>query len=128
MWSDPASNGTVAPEQTTTYKVTCTVSPTQTGTYESVSKDTTFTITVNTCSLTITKTVTGGGDPNQTFVFNNVSTAVTLSSTNPNDEAKITNTYVKHDWLTSIVDVINKWTANDGKTTINNSDRVPGAN
>lgn len=31
-------------------------------------------------------------------------------------------------WLTSIVDVINKWTANDGKTTINNSDRVPGAN
>ena len=172
VWSDPASNGTVAPEQTTTYKVTCTVSPTQTGTYESVSKDTTFTITVNTCSLTITKTVTGGGDPNQTFVFNvmkgndlvttvvlkagasttitglavgdytvvedtawswsytadNVSTAVTLSSTNPNDEAKITNTYVKHDWLTSIVDVINKWTANDGKTTINNSDRVPGAN
>ena len=172
VWSDPASNGTVAPEQTTTYKVTCTVSPTQTGTYESVSKDTTFTITVNTCSLTITKTVTGGADPNQTFVFNvmkgndlvttvvlkagasttitglavgdytvvedtawswsytadNVSTAVTLSSTNPNDEAKITNTYVKHDWLTSIVDVINKWTANDGKTTINNSDRVPGAN
>lgn len=172
VWSDPASNGTVAPEQTTTYKVTCTVSPTQTGTYESVSKDTTFTITVNTCSLTITKTVTGGGDPNQTFVFNvmkgndlvttvvlkagasttitglavgdytvvedtawswsytpdNVSTAVTLSSTNPNDEAGITNTYVKHDWLTSIVDVINKWTANDGKTTINNSDRVPGAN
>ena len=48
VWSDPASNGTVAPEQTTTYKVTCTVSPTQTGTYESVSKDTTFTITVAT--------------------------------------------------------------------------------
>lgn len=173
VWSDPASNGTVAPEQTTTYKVTCTVSPTQTGTYESVSKDTTFTITVNTCSLTISKAVTGdGANPNQTFVFNvmkgndlvttvvlkvgasttitglavgdytvvedtawswsytadNVSTAVTLSSTNPNDEAGITNTYVKHDWLTSIVDVINKWTANDGKTTINNSDRVPGAN
>lgn len=173
VWSDPASNGTVAPEQTTTYKVTCTVSPTQTGTYESVSKDTTFTITVNTCSLTITKTVTGGGDPNQTFVFNvmkgndlvttvvlkaGASTTitglavgdytvvedtawswsytadkdgkadVTLSSTTPNGEAGITNTYVKHDWLTSIVDVINKWTANDGKTTINNSDRVPGAN
>ena len=172
VWSDPASNGTVAPEQTTTYKVTCTVSPTQTGTYVDVEKPAEFTITVNTCSLTITKTVTGGGDPNQTFVFNvmkgndlvttvvlkagasttitglavgdytvvedtawswsytadNVSTAVTLSSTNPNDEAKITNTYVKHDWLTSIVDVINKWTANDGKTTINNSDRVPGAN
>lgn len=54
--------------------------------------------------------------------------AVTLSSTKPNGEAGITNTYVKHDWLTSIVDVINKWTAKDGKTTINNSDRVPGAN
>lgn len=35
--------------------------------------------------------------------------AVTLSSTKPNGEAGITNTYVKHDWLTSIVDVINKW-------------------
>lgn len=54
--------------------------------------------------------------------------AVTLSSTKPNGEAGITNTYVKHDWLTSIVDVINKWTAKDGKTTINNSDRVPGTN
>lgn len=173
VWSDPASNGTVAPEQTTTYKVTCTVSPTQTGTYVDVEKPAEFTITVNTCSLTITKTVTGGGDPNQTFVFNvmkdgklvttvvlkaGTSTtitglavgdytvaedtawswrytaenggeaAVTLSSTKPNGEAGITNTYVKHDWLTSIVDVINKWTANDGKTTINNSDRVPGAN
>lgn len=69
-WSDAASGGTVAPEQTTTYKVTCTVSPTQTGTYESVSKDATFTITVNTCSLTISKAVTGdGANPNQTFVF-----------------------------------------------------------
>lgn len=173
VWSDPASNGTVAPEQTTTYKVTCTVSPTQTGTYVDVEKPAEFTITVNTCSLKITKTVEGkGANPNQTFVFNvmkgndlvttvvlkagasttitglavgdytvvedtawswsytadNVSTAVTLSSTTPNGEAGITNTYVKHDWLTSIVDVINKWTANDGKTTINNSDRVPGAN
>lgn len=54
--------------------------------------------------------------------------AVTLSSTKPNGEAEITNHYEKHDWLTSIVDVINKWTAKDGKTTINNSDRVPGAN
>lgn len=169
VWSDPASNGTVAPEQTTTYKVTCTVSPTQTGTYESVSKDTTFTITVNTCSLKITKTVKGeGANPNQTFVFNvmngndlvttvvlkagasttitglavgdytvvedtawswsytpdNVSTAVTLSSTNPNGEAGITNTYVKHDWLTSIVDVINKWTAKDN---IDNTGHVPGS-
>lgn len=169
VWSDPASNGTVAPEQTTTYKVTCTVSPTQTGTYKSVSKDTTFTITVNTCSLKITKTVKGeGANPNQTFVFNvmngndlvttvvlkagasttitglavgdytvvedtawswsytpdNVSTAVTLSSTNPNGEAGITNTYVKHDWLTSIVDVINKWTAKDN---IDNTGHVPGS-
>ena len=69
-WSDPASDGTVAPEQTTTYTVTCTVSPTQSGTYESVSKDAAFTITVNTCSLTISKAVTGdGANPNQTFVF-----------------------------------------------------------
>lgn len=54
--------------------------------------------------------------------------AVTLSSTKPNGEAKITNTAKENHWLTSIVDVINKWTAKDGKTTINNSDRVPGAN
>ena len=172
-WSDAASGGTVAPEQTTTYTVTCTVSPTQSGTYESVSKDATFTITVNTCSLTISKAVEGkGANPNQTFVFNvmkgdnlvttvvlkantsttitglavgdytvvedtnwswsytpdNGSKAVTLSSINPNDEAKITNTAKENHWLTSIVDVINKWTAKDGKTTINNSDRVPGAN
>ena len=69
-WSDAASGGTVAPEQTTTYTVTCTVSPTQTGTYESVSENAAFTITVNTCSLTISKKVTGdGANPNQTFVF-----------------------------------------------------------
>lgn len=69
-WSDAASGGTVSPEQTTTYTVTCTVSPTQTGTYESVSKDATFTITVKTCSLTISKNVTGdGANQNQTFVF-----------------------------------------------------------
>ena len=69
-WSDPENDGTVAPEQTTTYTVTCTVSPTQSGTYESVSEDATFTITVNTCSLKITKTVEGkGANPNQTFVF-----------------------------------------------------------
>lgn len=54
--------------------------------------------------------------------------AVKLSGTAPNGKAEITNTYEKHDWLTSIVDVINKWTAKDGKTTINNSDRVPGTN
>lgn len=64
------SGGTVSPKQTTTYTVTCTVSPTQQGTYESVSEKTTFTITVNTCSLTISKAVTGdGANPNQTFVF-----------------------------------------------------------
>ena len=69
-WSDPENGGTVAPEQTTAYTVTCTVSPTQSGTYESVSEDTTFTITVNTCSLKISKAVTGdGANPNQTFVF-----------------------------------------------------------
>lgn len=169
-WSDAASGGTVAPEQTTTYKVTCTVSPTQSGTYESVSKDATFTITVNTCSLKITKTVKGeGANPNQTFVFNvmkgddlvttvvlkaGASTTitglavgdytvvedtawswsytadkdgkadVTLSSTTPNGEVGITNTYVKHDWLTSIVDVINKWTAKDN---IDNTGHVPGS-
>lgn len=169
VWSDPASNGTVAPEQTTTYKVTCTVSPTQTGTYVDVEKPAEFTITVNTCSLKITKTVEGkGANPNQTFVFNvmkgndlvttvvlkagasttitglavgdytvvedtawswsytadNVSTAVTLSSTNPNDEAKITNTAKENHWLTSIVDVINKWTAKDN---IDNTGHVPGS-
>ena len=71
VWSEAASGGTVAPEQTTTYKVTCTVSPTQSGKYESVSKDATFTIRVNTCSLKITKTVEGNGaNPDQTFVFN----------------------------------------------------------
>ena len=50
--------------------------------------------------------------------------AVTLSSTKPNGEAGITNTYVKHDWLTSIVDVINKWTAKDN---IDNTGHVPGS-
>lgn len=153
-----AENGTVAPKQTTTYTVTCTVSPTQTGKYESVSKDATFTITVKTCSLTINKTVTGDGvNPNQTFVFNvkdkdgklvttvvlkgNTSTTitglavgdytvvedtnwswsykaegdgtakVTLDKDNPDGEAKITNTAKENHWLTSIVDVINKWTS-----------------
>lgn len=48
---------------------------------------------------------------------------VTLSSTNPNDEAKITNTAKENHWLTSIVDVINKWTAKDN---IDNTGRVPG--
>lgn len=68
-WEWP--NGSeVQPDKTTTYTVTCTVSPTQQGTYASVSEDTTFTITVNTCSLKISKTVEGkGANPNQTFVF-----------------------------------------------------------
>lgn len=169
-----AENGTVAPKQTTTYTVTCTVSPTQTGKYESVSKDATFTITVNTCSLKITKTVEGkGANPNQTFVFNvkkgndlvttvvlkaGASTTITglavgdytvvedtawswsyelvdegnasatLNKDNPNGEVKVTNSVKGTNWLTSIADVINKWTTKDGKTTINNSDRVPGAN
>lgn len=174
VWSDAASGGNVAPEQTTTYKVTCTVSPTQSGKYERVSKDATFTITVKTCSLTITKTVEGkGANPNQTFVFNvmkdgkavttvvlkgKTSTTITglavgdytvvedtawswsyelvdegnasatLNKDNPNGEVKVTNSVKGTNWLTSIADVINKWTTKDGKTTINNSDRVPGAN
>lgn len=49
--------------------------------------------------------------------------AVKLSGTTPTGEAEITNTYVKHDWLTSIVDVINKWTA---KNDIDNTGQVPG--
>lgn len=169
-----AENGTVAPKQTTTYTVTCTVSPTQTGKYESVSKDATFTITVNTCSLKITKTVEGkGANPNQTFVFNvkkgndlvttvvlkaGASTTITglavgdytvvedtnwswsykaegdgtakvmLDKDNGYDRtAEITNTAKENHWLTSIVDVINKWTTKDGKTTIDNSGHVPAA-
>lgn len=124
---------------------------------------------VNTCSLKITKNVTGeGANPNQTFVFNvmkgddlvttvvlkdnmsttitglavgdytvvedtnwswsytpdNGSKAVTLSSINPNGEAKITNTAKENHWLTSIVDVINKWTAKDN---IDKTGHVPGS-
>ena len=124
---------------------------------------------VNTCSLKITKNVTGEGtNPNQTFVFNvmkgddlvttvvlkgnmsttitglavgdytvvedtnwswsytpdNGSKAVTLSSINPNGEAKITNTAKENHWLTSIVDVINKWTAKDN---IDKTGYVPGS-
>lgn len=69
VWSDAASGGNVAPEQTTTYKVTCTVSPTQVGTQQAVSSEPVpFTITVNTCSLTISKKVTGQNN-GQSFVF-----------------------------------------------------------
>lgn len=49
---------------------------------------------------------------------------VKLSGTTPNGEAGITNHYEKHDWLTSIVDVINKWTAKDD---IDNTGHVPGS-
>ncbi len=48
---------------------------------------------------------------------------VQLSGTKPNGEAKITNTAKENHWLTSIVDVINKWTAKDN---IDNTGRVPG--
>ena len=53
---------------------------------------------------------------------------VTLDKDNGYDrEAKITNTAKENHWLTSIVDVINKWTTKDGKTTIDNSGHVPAA-
>lgn len=48
---------------------------------------------------------------------------VTLSNTRPNDEVKITNTAKENHWLTSIVDVINKWT---DKNNIDNTRQVPG--
>lgn len=169
------TNGSnVKPDKTTTYTVTSTSTPKTGNMTNTASVEKPFTITVKTCSLTITKTVMGdGANPNQTFVFNvkdkdgklvttvvlkgNTSTTitglavgdytvaedtawswrytadkdgkadVTLSSTTPNGEAEITNHYEKHDWLTSIVDVINKWTTKDGKTTIDNSGHVPAA-
>jgi len=160
----------VQPDKTTTYTVTSTSTPSTGDKTNTADVEKQFTITVKTCSLTITKTVKGeGANPNQTFVFNvmkgndlvttvvlkaGTSTtitglavgdytvaedtawswrytaenggeaAVTLSSTKPNGEAEITNTYVKHDWLTSIVDVINKWTAKDN---IDNTGHVPGS-
>lgn len=161
----------VQPDKTTTYTVTSTSTPENLdGTQKAVSSNPVeFKITVKTCSLKITKTVTGGGDPNQTFVFNvmkgddlvttvvlkaGASTTITglavgdytvaedtawswrytaenggeaavkLSGTTPNGEAEITNHYEKHDWLTSIVDVINKWTAKDN---IDNTGHVPGS-
>lgn len=158
---------TVAPDVTHTYTVTCKVTS-QNGKYTE-SRDATLTVNVNTCSLTINKTVTGDGvNPNQTFVFNvkkgndlvttvvlkaNTSTTITglavgdytvvedtnwswsysivgdnnktvaLSSTNDSDTVNVTNKYNKPNWLTSIVDVINKWTDKDN---IDNTGRVPG--
>ena len=168
-----ANGSNVQPDKTTTYTVTSTSTPKTGDMTNTASVEKQFTITVKTCSLKITKTVTGGGDPNQTFVFNVMKgndlvatvvlkagqsttitglsvgdytvvedtawswsytaenggqAAVTLNSTTPTGEAEITNTYLKHDWLTSIVDVINKWMTKDGETIIDNSGRVPGTN
>lgn len=159
----------VRPDKTTIYTVTSTSTPSTGDKTNTADVEKQFTITVKTCSLKITKNVTGGGDPNQTFVFNvmkdgklvttvvlkgNTSTTITglavgdytvaedtawswrytadkdgkadvkLSGTTPNGEAEITNHYEKHDWLTSIVDVINKWTAKDN---IDNTGHVPGS-
>lgn len=127
-WSWP--NGSeVQPDKTTTYTVTCTVSPTQPGTYESVSKDATFTITVNTCSLTIAKNVTGNGaNQNQTFVFDVKDSAgkvVTTIVLKDGEEKTITGlavgTYtVTEDtnwsWSYSIVDGNNKTATLSGTT------------
>lgn len=162
----------VSPKKDTTYTVTSTSTPSTGDNTKTADDETTFIITVNTCSLKITKTVEGKGanpNPNQTFVFNVMKgnnlvatvvlkagqsttitglavgdytvaedtawswryraenggeAAVKLSGTTPTGEAEITNTYVKHDWLTSIVDVINKWTAKDN---IDNTGHVPGS-
>lgn len=152
------TNGSnVKPDKTTTYTVTSTSTPKTGNMTNTASVKKQFTITVNTCSLTITKTVTGDGDPNQTFVFNVMkgndlvatvvlkagqsttitglsvgdytvvedtnwswsytaegdgTAKVTLDKDNGYDrEAKITNTAKENHWLTSIVDVINKWTS-----------------
>lgn len=165
------TNGSnVKPDKTTTYTVTSTSTPKTGNMTNTASVEKPFTITVKTCSLKITKNVTGGGDPNQTFVFNvmkdgklvttvvlKAGTSTTITglavgdytvaedtawswrytadkdgkadvkldkSHNYYGEAEITNTYEKHDWLTSIVDVINKWTAKDN---IDNTGHVPGS-
>lgn len=166
------TNGSnVKPDKTTTYTVTSTSTPSTGDKTKTADDKTTFTITVNTCSLKITKTVEGNGaNPNQTFVFNvmkgndlvatvvlkagqsttitglavgeytvaedtawswsytihegDQNKKVTLDKDNGYDrEAKITNTAKENHWLTSIVDVINKWTAKDN---IDNTGRVPG--
>lgn len=166
------TNGSnVKPDKTTTYTVTSTSTPKTGDETNTASVEKQFTIKVNTCSLKITKTVTGdGANPNQTFVFNVMKgndlvatvvlkagqsttitglavgdytvaedtawswryraenggeTAVKLDkSHNYYGEAEITNHYEKHGWLTSIVDVINKWTAKDN---IDNTGHVPGS-
>lgn len=68
-WSWP--NGSeVQPDKTTTYTVTSTSTPSTGDKAKTADDETTFTITVNTCSLTISKNVTGdGANQNQTFVF-----------------------------------------------------------
>lgn len=162
----------VSPKKDTTYTVTSTSTPSTGDKTKTADDETTFTITVNTCSLKITKNVIGkGANLNQTFVFNvmkgndlvttvvlkgNTSTTitglsvgdytvvedtnwswsytihegdqnkkVTLDKDNGYDcEAKITNTAKENHWLTSIVDVINKWT---DKNNIDNTRQVPGS-
>lgn len=169
------TNGSnVKPDKTTTYTVTSTSTPKTGDETNTASVEKQFTIKVNTCSLKITKTVTGdGANPNQTFVFNVMkgndlvatvvlkagqsttitglavgdytvaedtawswsytadgdgTAKVTLDKDHGYDrEAQITNTAKENHWLTSIVDVINKWTTKDGKTTIDNSGHVPAA-
>lgn len=165
------NDSTVAPQKDTTYTVTCTSTPSTAGTKTAVSSSSvTFKITVKTCSLTISKAVTGGGDPNQTFVFNvmkgndlvttvvlkagtsktitglavgdytvvedtawswsyelesgNNQTAA-LSADTPNKTVTFTNKVNGTNWLTSIADVINKWTSKDGSTIIDNTGHVP---
>ncbi len=152
------NDSTVSPKKTTTYTVTSTSTPSITGTQSAVSSNSVpFTITVKTCSLTISKTVTGdGANPNQTFVFNVMkgndlvttvvlkagtsktitglavgtytvvedtawswsykatsgnNTSVELKNGNDSATVNVTNTCNKTNWLTSIADVINKWTS-----------------
>lgn len=60
----------VQPDKTTTYTVTSTSTPSTGDKTKTADDETTFTIMVKTCSLTIAKNVTGeGANPNQTFVF-----------------------------------------------------------
>ncbi|MCI7810336.1 MAG: VWA domain-containing protein [Clostridiales bacterium] len=65
------TNGSnVKPDKTTTYTVTSTSTPKTGDETNTASVEKQFTIKVNTCSLTISKTVTSdGANPNQTFVF-----------------------------------------------------------
>ena len=53
--------------------------------------------------------------------------SATLNKGNPNGEVKVTNSVKGTNWLTSIADVINKWTTKDGKTIIDKGGHVPAA-